>query len=271
MCRWLASYDRAVRETLVLLHGFGGTRRMWDGVLERLDAERYLPLALDLPGHGAHATARTPPAFAACVRDVLAEAPGRFTLCGYSLGGRIALSVALAAPERVRRLVLIACDPGIEDERERVARRAADEELARELEEEGLEAFIERWNAQPLFAGDPPAVGAAAREDQRRNDPRALAAALRGLGTGSMQPLWQRLPELLVPVTFVAGTRDLKFAAIGHRVAGLVAGCELVLLAGGHRLALEDPAGVARAIASPQAGSGVSARLSPAADSRAAK
>jgi len=148
----------------------------------------------------------------------------------------------------VRRLVLIACDPGIEDERERAARRAADESLARALEEGEFEAFIARWNAQTLFAGDPPEVGELARADQLRNDPRALAAALRGLGAGSMTPLWGRLRELEVPVTFVAGARDAKFTAIGRRLERLCASARMVSLPGGHRLPLEDPAGVARAI-----------------------
>src|ERR1700674_2117747 len=97
---------RGVSENIVLLHGFGGTRRAWDGVLAALPAERYRPLALDFPGHGAFAEAQRPITFEGCVEHVLALSPARFTLCGYSLGGRIALHVALAAPERVERLVL---------------------------------------------------------------------------------------------------------------------------------------------------------------------
>jgi 2-succinyl-6-hydroxy-2,4-cyclohexadiene-1-carboxylate synthase len=238
-----------VRETLVLLHGFGATHRAWDGVLEHVDAERYRALALDLPGHGASAALEAPPTFAACVAHVLGAAPGRFTLCGYSMGGRVALHVALAAHARAQRLVLIACDPGIEDERERAARRVADERVARELEQDGIEAFSARWNVQPLFASDPPRVRALARKDQLRNDPHALAAALRGLGAGTMEPLWGRLPELTMPVTFIAGERDAKFTAIGRRVSDAVSDCRLVVLrGGGHRLPLEDPAGTARAI-----------------------
>src|SRR4051794_14771243 len=116
-------------ETVVLLHGFAGTRRTWDGVVDRLAAERYRPLALDLRGHGA-AAARRPIDFAACAGDVLAAAPERFVLAGYSLGGRIAQHVALAAPERVERLMLVSTTAGIEDAGERAARRAADEALA---------------------------------------------------------------------------------------------------------------------------------------------
>jgi 2-succinyl-6-hydroxy-2,4-cyclohexadiene-1-carboxylate synthase len=235
-------------ESVVLLHGFGGTRRAWDGVVALLDPERYRPLALDLPGHGEAADAGRPIGFADCEQAVLDAAPERFTLVGYSMGGRIAMHVALAAPARVERLVLVSCSPGIEDPDERAARRASDEALARDLEEIPFEEFIERWRTQPLFAEDPPEVGALAREDQRRNRPDALAAAMRGLGTGEMQPLWDRLGELRMPVTVLVGERDPKFVALGRRMVGLMADAELVVARGGHGLALENPAAVARAL-----------------------
>jgi 2-succinyl-6-hydroxy-2,4-cyclohexadiene-1-carboxylate synthase len=235
---------------IVLLHGFGGTRRAWDGVAERLDPERYRPLALDLPGHGVLAADPGPISFATCVESVLARAPERFVLCGYSLGGRVAMHLALAAPARVSRLVLVAASPGIEDPRERAARRAADRLLADDLERIPFEQFIERWRSQPLFAQDPPEVGALARADQRRNDPRALARVLRGLGAGEMEPLWGRLAELEMPVTFLAGARDAKFTALGRRLVELVPDASSIELAGGHGLPLECPQGVAEAIES---------------------
>lgn len=198
-------------QTLVLLHGFGGTHRAWDGVIERLDTERYRPLALDLPGHGSAAAHQPPIGFPECVRAVLDAAPERFTLCGYSMGGRVALHVALAAPGRVGRLCLIAANPGIEDAAERTERLAADERLAQRLESEPFEDFIERWRAQPLFAQDPPEVVELARADQRRNDPLVMAAAMRGLSVGAMHPLWDRLGELRLPVALIAGSRDEKY------------------------------------------------------------
>jgi 2-succinyl-6-hydroxy-2,4-cyclohexadiene-1-carboxylate synthase len=235
-------------ETVVLLHGFGGTRHAWDGVTALLPRERYLPLALDLPGHGDAAGATRPITFAGCVEHVLARAPERFALCGYSQGGRIALHLALTAPERVRRLVLVASTAGIEDEAERAQRRRSDHQLADELEREPYEEFIERWRTQPLFAEDPPAVGALARADQRRNRPEALAAVLRGIGTGEMEPLWGRLPELEMPVTILAGERDAKFQVLGRRMSELLPNARLLIVAGGHGLPLESPAAVARAL-----------------------
>jgi 2-succinyl-6-hydroxy-2,4-cyclohexadiene-1-carboxylate synthase len=241
-----------VPETVVLLHGFSGTHRMWDGVIERLSPERYRPLALDLLGHGEYAEydAACPPiTFAGCVEHVLARAPERFALCGYSLGGRVALHVALAASERVSRLVLVSTTAGIEDAAERARRSAADHRLADELERVPFEEFIERWRSQPLFAGDPPEVGALAREDQRRNRPEALAAVLRGIGTGEMAPLWDRLSELQMPVTVLVGERDSKFQTLGRRMVDLAPDAELIVAPGGHGLPLENPADMANAFA----------------------
>jgi 2-succinyl-6-hydroxy-2,4-cyclohexadiene-1-carboxylate synthase len=233
-----------------MLHGFSGTRHAWDRVAAMLDPERYLPVALDLPGHGDAVALDGPITFAACVAAVLAASPRRFALCGYSLGGRVALNVALAAPERVSRLVLVSCSPGIEDDSERAARRASDERLADELESIPFERFIEKWRTQPLFADDPPDAAERAREDQRRNDPFALARVMRGLGTGAMAPLWQRLGGLTMPSTFVAGERDAKFRAIGERVVALMPNAELVVIPGGHNLTVENHSALARILSS---------------------
>lgn len=235
-------------ETVVFLHGFGGTRHGWDRVIAALDPQRYRPLALDLPGHGELSSYNRPITFAGCVEEVLAAAPEHFVLCGYSMGGRIAQHVALAAPERLRRLVLVSTSPGIEDPRERAQRRGADRHLADELERLPFKDFIEQWRTQPLFADDPPEVAALACEDQLRNDPRALAKAMRALGTGEMEPLWERLGELTMPATIVVGDRDAKFRALGERMLALLPEGRLARVLGGHRLPLESPAELAASL-----------------------
>jgi 2-succinyl-6-hydroxy-2,4-cyclohexadiene-1-carboxylate synthase len=235
--------------TVVLLHGFAGTGRAWDPVAQRLDRESYTAMAPDLRGHGDARDAR-PVSFAACVQDVLAAAPARFVLCGYSMGGRIALHVALAAPERVARLVLVATTAGIEDEAARTVRREDDERLAAFAEGASVEQFADRWAAQPLFAGTPPDAARIWREDLVRNDPRALAAALRGIGSGAMDPLWDRLGELTMPATVLVGERDAKFVALGEQLAGALPGGDLVVVPGaGHGLPREAPEAVSAAIA----------------------
>lgn len=237
-----------MHESAVLLHGFGGTRRAWDGVLAHLSAERYRPLALDLPGHGEQVQAPRPITFDRCVASVLDRSPEHFVLAGYSMGGRIALHIALAAPERVTRLVLISTTAGIEDAAERARRSSADRRLAKDIERHPIEEFVARWRGQPMFAEDPPEVGVMAGADQSRNSTDGVAAALRGIGTGEMQPLWDRLSELRMPVTVLVGERDLKFRSLGERMAARLSHASLLIVPGGHGLPYENPGAVAAAI-----------------------
>jgi 2-succinyl-6-hydroxy-2,4-cyclohexadiene-1-carboxylate synthase len=233
-----------VLPALVLLHGFTQTRQSWRRTVRALGAARYRALVPDLPGHGQSAL-RTP-SFDAATAYVRALGPERFTLAGYSMGGRLALHAALQLQPRVERLILVGASPGLADPAERAARRAADEELADRIEAIGLEAFAEEWGAQPLFAGQPPRVAAAAHADRLRNTAPGLAGALRGLGTGRMEPLWDRLPELAIPVTLLSGERDAKFRAIAERMLERLPDARHVVVPdAGHAAHLEQPEAVA--------------------------
>jgi 2-succinyl-6-hydroxy-2,4-cyclohexadiene-1-carboxylate synthase len=237
-----------VPEPLLLLHGFTQTGRGWDEVARHLTCERYRPLAPDLRGHGSGG-ARRPLDFDGCVADVARLGGARFALAGYSMGGRLALHVALAHPERVSRLVLVSATAGIEDDEERARRRAADERLAAWMEGRLMTEVADRWGAQPLFAHQAPQVAAAARADRLNNVPEHLAAALRGVGTGAMAPLWDRLGELEMDAAVLAGELDEKFVALGRRLAaGLPRGALTVVPGAGRGLPLEAPAAVAAAI-----------------------
>lgn len=230
----------------MLLHGFAGTGHAWDPVREQLDPARYRAITPDLRGHGSRARLR-PVSFDGCARDVLAAAPRvPFTLGGYSLGGRVALHVALAAPERIARLVLVATTAGIEHPGERADRAAADEALAARAEEMDRDEFARAWQAQPIFEGTPPEAALAWSQDLQRTSPADLAAVLRGIGTGAMAPLWGRLGELRMPCEVVVGERDTKFLALGERLVRLLRDARLHVVPGaGHGIPREAPAALA--------------------------
>ena len=244
----LASRGVTTPELLVLLHGFTNTGAGWSGVIAALGGDRTV-LAPDLRGHGSASHAR-PVSLEAVVADVAASAPATFALAGYSMGGRLALHVAVAHPRRVTRLILIGASPGIADAGERAQRRAADEALAEEICDLTIERFAQRWARTPVLAGQPPAVQAAVHADRLRNTPAGLAAALRGLGTGALPPLWDRLGELAMPVDLIVGERDATFRATAERMAAaLPAGTLHVVPGAGHAVHLEAPAAVAEIIA----------------------
>ena len=236
-------------ETLLLLHGFTNTGASWDGVVAAL-GESYRPIAPDIRGHGSAASMR-PVSLAAVLADLGALAPDPFVLAGYSMGGRIALHAALApalAP-RLRGLVLIGASPGLAEEPERAARRRADAALADELERMTIDAFAERWAQTAVLADQPPTVREAVHADRLRNQPAGLAAALRGLGTGTLPSLWDRLGEVAVPVDLVVGERDRKFRAIAEEMAAVMPFARVTVVAGaGHAVQLERPHAVAEVI-----------------------
>ena len=234
---------------VVLLHGFTHTGASWDPVVAAL-GERYRALAPDIRGHGS-ASERDPVTLAAVLDDLGALAPAPFTLVGYSMGGRIALHAALAPAlgARVQRLVLIGASPGLADPAERAERRAADERLADDVSRMTIEEFAARWAQTPVLAGQPPGVAAAVHSDRLRNRPAGLAAALRGLGTGALPSLWDRLAEIQVPVTLIAGERDDKFRAIATEMAAALPDSDVAVIPGaGHAVHLEAPERVAALI-----------------------
>jgi len=175
---------------------------------------------------------------------------GPATYVGYSQGGRLCLQLALDRPESVSRLVLVSASPGIADDDERAGRRAADERLAQEIARDGVEAFLERWLAQPLWA-TLPRERSGVEERRAANSVESLTAQLRVLGQGAQPSNWERLGELRMPVLLIVGGLDTKYVDIAHRMAEQIADTQVEVLDGaGHACHLEQPERVAHLLAS---------------------
>jgi 2-succinyl-6-hydroxy-2,4-cyclohexadiene-1-carboxylate synthase len=235
---------RGSGQRLVLAHGFTQNSRCWGPLGHDLAADHEV-VAVDLPGHG-QTSADLDETDLVTSGRLLAEAGGHGVYVGYSMGGRVALHLALDYPERVRGLVLIGATAGIDEPDARAVRRAADAELANRLLEQGLATFLDSWLSNPLFDGLRPQ--AAALPARLQNRPDGLAASLRHCGTGNQEPLWSRLAELEMPVLVLAGDRDAKFTELGQCLTAGLARAELVLLPAAHSVHLESPTATAEVI-----------------------
>jgi 2-succinyl-6-hydroxy-2,4-cyclohexadiene-1-carboxylate synthase len=236
------------RQAILFLHGFMGSGVDWAVEILALD-ERFYCVAPDLPGHGAslelsperYTIEGATRALLGLLDDLDIE---RAALVGYSMGGRLALYLALRHPERCSGLFLESASPGIESEAEREARRRSDKEKAARLQSGDLEGFLDDWYWQPVFAS-------LARDEDRlrttiearlRNDPTELARSLRGMGTGQQPSLWSELGALRVPALAVAGELDEKYVAVARRMGSINPLVRAAVVTGaGHSVRLEAP------------------------------
>lgn len=235
---------------LLLLHGFTGSAASWEALLPQL-ATRQRIIAPDLIGHGhsavpADTTRYTMPH---CVADLLALLDvlqiEQVAVLGYSMGGRVALHLAMAAPQRVRALILESASPGPDDPNERAARIQSDAALADSIERDGIAAFVTAWEKLPLFASQstlPTAVQDHRRKQRLQNRALGLANSLRGMGAAQPEPLWEHLNSLTIPTLLLVGELDVKYCAIAQRMAAQLPAARLVVVpAAGHTIHLEQP------------------------------
>jgi len=240
---------------VVLLHGFTGSGRTLARTARDL-GPGFRTVRVDLVGHGRSDAPADPAAYTmeACAAQVArvidTVCGGSAHLLGYSMGGRVALALAAAHPERVRSAVLIGARPGLADPAERAARRRADEALADTILRDGLEAFVDRWMASPLFATQArlgPAFLARARAERLGQRAAGLAASLRGMGAGAQPPLHDRLAAIRAPVLVVVGALDARFAGVSRALAeALPCGRLAPVPDAGHAAHLEQPEAFAR-------------------------
>lgn len=140
---------------------------------------------------------------------------------GYSLGGRIALSLIQLAPERFCSAAIISAHPGLLDPALREQRRLADQVWIRLLRDQGIEAFVAAWEHQPLFktqARLAPEILARQRARRLSQRPEGLAAVLERLGLGEMPSTWETLAQYQGRLDWIIGSEDRRFQAIAHEV-----------------------------------------------------
>lgn len=242
---------------IVLLHGFTGSALSWGPLVEML-AARFTVLAVDVVGHGASSKPLELDRYAIdraaedAVAAIRALGFRRSSWLGYSMGGRLALFVAVMFPQAVDRLVVIGASPGLSDPEERAARRVADEVLAERIEREGVPAFVDYWESLPIFASQTRLSEGMRRAISRvrlANDADGLSRSLQGMGTGAQFPLHDNLAGIQAPSLLLTGSLDTKFADIANQMVVTMPNSRAVDVPGaGHAAHIEKPAYCARTI-----------------------
>jgi 2-succinyl-6-hydroxy-2,4-cyclohexadiene-1-carboxylate synthase len=238
------AYGNPAHPPLLLLHGFLGDRHDFATVIPDLQTQFYC-LSVDLPGHGQtrfagdYGMANT----AQLVIHLLDELQlAQVQLVGYSMGGRLALYLALQFPLRFPAPIIESASPGLPTAPERTARCQQDQALADRLLA-NFPQFLEDWYAQPLFHTLRHHPNFAVMQQRRlRNDPLELAKSLRQMGLGSQPNLWDALPQHQQPLLLLVGEHDRKFVTINQAMANLCPTAELAVIpAAGHNVHIEQP------------------------------
>jgi 2-succinyl-6-hydroxy-2,4-cyclohexadiene-1-carboxylate synthase len=242
----------------LLIHGFTGSAETMTKLGEDLNVSGRT-ISVDLIGHGRSDSPTDVAHYSmdAAVRHLTAliaeTGSAQVDLVGYSLGGRVALSFAVAHPSRVRSLALIGATAGLADLDDAAARRSADHELAADIESQGVGAFVDRWMALPMWRSLESRSGqtawAASRRQRLANSPIGLANSLRGMGTGAMPALHRQLESLEVPTLLVVGAEDAKFLVVAESLRDSLPDADLAIVKeAGHAAHLEQPGRTAAAI-----------------------
>ncbi|RSK28279.1 2-succinyl-6-hydroxy-2,4-cyclohexadiene-1-carboxylate synthase [Bacillus sp. HMF5848] len=234
---------------LVLLHGFTGTKKTWLPFKTIWDG--FTIIAIDIIGHGESDSPLDTSAYdirmvgETIISYVKKLGFSSASILGYSMGGRLALSIACEQPDFVSSLILESSSPGLKNFDERQQRVAADELLAAEILETGIESFVNKWERLSMFESQmrlPEEKRAEIRRERLEQNPIGLANSLRGMGTGSQPSYWERLHEVEVPVLLISGSLDQKFCHIQEEMNDKLPKSQHTIIEDtGHAIHVEQP------------------------------
>jgi 2-succinyl-6-hydroxy-2,4-cyclohexadiene-1-carboxylate synthase len=240
-----------------MLHGFTGDGLDFEPLIEELDVMTLI--APDLLGHGASSAPEEPLDLYSIPEQLkqlahlleLLDAPHP-TLLGYSMGGRIALQLAVHLEDNFEGLILIGATPGLRTHEERAARQTQDAKLAGQIVEHGVGAFLDAWQQKPIIATQE-RIASPWREQMRERREQASGAGWRNsllaAGTGSMEPVWHDLEHVHTPTLLITGQEDAKFHQIAEQMRELFPkATHTSIPSAGHCAHLENPSPTARAI-----------------------
>lgn len=231
---------------VVMLHGFAGSSGSFSHIAPGLNRP---VIAIDLLGHGG-TTPVTDPARYHVERQledlahILSGETSGYHLLGYSMGGRLAMRMALNRPTGLKSLIIESSSPGITGVSEREQRMIRDRQLAERIRSD-IHAFFAGWNRLPLFQSPqdaPASIRKTFEKLQLQNNPAALAANLEGFGAGNLNPVHQELTSINVPFAAITGALDHTYTDLWSGLSHTVPSLQHIVVTGaGHRVHLDKP------------------------------
>ena len=234
------------QDSIVFLHGFTGSSRDFLDLPHTI-TNNYRCLIPDLPGHGKTQVIEDEFSFSTSGQVTLLQqwlsSFQNFHLCGYSMGGRLALQFAVKNSPQLRSLTLISTTAGIK-EAARLSRAGTDAQLAQKILDSDPVNFLSDWLAQPLFQRIADrGQDFVLQEISRRLplQPSGLACSLKYFGSGVMPPVWHQLNDIKVPTLVIAGSQDQKYLELASELVALISEATLKILPTGHAPIIESP------------------------------
>ncbi len=233
---------------LILLHGFMGSGKYFDFLIPNLK-QFCNPITIDLLGHGEtegaelHYRFSTKEQIADLKKLITEQLPNPAFLLGYSMGGRMALQLALHNMGLFAGLILESTTFGIENKQEREVRQVLDASRADDIMMD-FDGFVKKWSDLPIFNSD-----VVSHEQlrhissiQKAQNPLWISNSLLGFGTGTMPSVKERLCDLKIPVQLIVGSKDLKYVHIMNAMHAELVNNDLEIVKNaGHRVHLDQP------------------------------
>lgn len=233
-------------KTLLLLHGFMSDSKSMKRIGENL-SDAYNLLYVDLPGFGGSKSRGYDydmGSVSFSISRILEELNlDAVHVLGYSMGGRVALSLASLYPDKVHSLILESASPGLVYEEEQKERLDIDANRAKKITGD-YQQFLDDWEDMGLFKSQKhlsPKTFSAQRQMREAQNPKEVADSLLKYGTGVQPSYWSCLKDLKMPVLLIVGADDRKFVDINKKMAESIENVKFEIVEGaGHNIHLES-------------------------------
>ena len=167
----------------------------------------------------------------------------KINVCGYSMGGRLAIAYAAKHPNRINHLILESTSMGISDDKIKNKRLENDLELSILIESD-YGRFINQWEQSPLFSMQEKRNKEGfllQRKERMQHNPLQLSQSLKIFSQGAMKSYEFEFSNFTFPISIINGGEDEKYVKIGKEMCRLNNNCSQYILKAGHNVYLENP------------------------------